>query len=225
MQLSQENDSLKVRDCVSDRIKEVILQRICDGVYAPGQKLIELQIAREFDTSQAPVREALCELEAMRVVETEPYKGTRVRQISAEEVRECLEIRGVLEQLAAENMGDRLKNKLTALKACALETLQAAKDCDAEKYSVANLAFHRMIIDSTENPTLIMVWHSLAPEVRMRICANANANNLQVCAEEHLEIVEAFAEGDNRFAGRLLKKHTETILVRTEILENRTVNL
>src|SRR5277367_3412308 len=113
------------RDCMSDRIRTVILERICDGTYSPGDRLIELQIAREFDTSQAPIREALCQLEAMRVVETQPYKGTRVREIRRKELEECLQIRAVLENLAAGLVGDRLD--IESLRQRARETLEAAK--------------------------------------------------------------------------------------------------
>lgn len=204
----------KARDCVSDRIKKVILDRICDGTYAPGHRLVELQIAKEFETSQAPIREALCELEAMRIVETEPYKGTRVREISSRELHECLQIRGALEQLAAEQVGDRLQSKIDELRQRAMETVDAAKSQDVQRYGHANIEFHRMIVEATENQTLIMVWDLLAPEIRMLASKHTDAIDLSECAEEHLEIVDAFAEGDNRFAGKLLKKHAETVLVR-----------
>jgi DNA-binding GntR family transcriptional regulator len=205
---------------MSDRIKNVIIQRISRGDYAPGQRLVELQIAKEFETSQAPVREALCALEAMRIVETEPYKGTRVREISKVEWQECLAIRGSLEQLAAENMGDRLVSKIPILHKAAIEALDAAKTRDFEKYRMANLEFHQTIIDASDNQTLVGVWYSLAPEIRMRPGVFANADNLVQSAEEHLEIVDALKEGDNRYAGRLLKKHTETVLIRTKALKS-----
>ena len=104
------------RDCMSDKVRKAIIDRICDGTYAPGERLIELQIAKEFETSQAPIREALCKLEAMRIVETEPYKGTRVREISLRELAECLRIRAVLENLAADLVEDRLLSRLPELK-------------------------------------------------------------------------------------------------------------
>ena len=131
------------KDCVSDRVKKVILQRISDGTYAPGQRLIELQIAREFETSQAPIREAFCALEAIRVVETEPFKGTRVRSVSSDEINECLEIRGVLEQLAAEKVGDKLKDKIGALKELAEVTVSAARANDISKYAAAQCRISR----------------------------------------------------------------------------------
>lgn len=200
------------RNCVSDRIKQVILDRICDGTYAPGQRLVELQIAKEFETSQAPIREALCELEAMRIVETAPYKGTRVRQISSRELQECLQIRGVLEQLAAEQVGDRLLDQIDELKRRADLTMAAAKEHNIQKYGVANIDFHRMIVEAAQNETLLMVWDILAPEIRILSCVHATSVDLLDCANEHMEIVDAFAEGDNRFAAKLLKKHSETVL-------------
>jgi DNA-binding GntR family transcriptional regulator len=207
----------KSKDCMSDRIKKVILDRICDGTYAPGQRLVELQIAREFETSQAPVREALCELEAMRIVETEPFKGTHIREITSREWQECLEIRGALEQFAAEKILDRLDNKIGDLKRRALETVKAAKKHDVQKYGLANIEFHRLIVEATENETLILVWESLATEIRALASVYANAVNLVKAAEDHLEIVEAFATGDNRYAGKLLKIHTETVLIHNQV--------
>ena len=204
---------------MSDRIKNVIIQRISRGEYSPGQRLVELQIAKEFETSQAPVREALCALEAMRIVETEPYKGTRVREITREEWQECLAIRGSLEQLAAEGLGDRLLDKIPLLQRLATEALAAAKNLDLDKYLAANLEFHRTIIAASENQTLIGVWYSLAPEVRMMAGVHANVEHLLQSAEEHIEIVDALKEGDNRYAGRLLKKHTETVLIHTKATE------
>jgi DNA-binding GntR family transcriptional regulator len=207
---------VKSKDCMSDRIKDVIMQRIANGDYAPGQRLVELQIAREFETSQAPVREALCELEAMRIVETEPYKGTRVREITYVEWQESLAIRGSLEQLAAETIGDRLKDKIPHLHKMALESVEAAKARDTDRYRRANLEFHRTIIDACDNQTLISVWYSLAPEIRMLVGVHANIDHLMESAQEHLEVVDALKEGDNRYAGRLLKKHTETVLIHTK---------
>jgi DNA-binding GntR family transcriptional regulator len=207
------NSQDKSKNCASDRIKDVILQRICDGTYPPGQKLVELQIAKEFATSQAPIREALSQLEAMRIVETQPFKGTRVREVTSREMHECLEIRGVLEQLAAEKIGDRLKPRMDELRLKAMETVIAAREHDAQKYGFANIEFHRIIVEESGNQTLIMVWETIAPEIRMLSLAHAHKVNLVACANEHLEIVDAFAENDNRYAGKLLKSHTETVLV------------
>jgi DNA-binding GntR family transcriptional regulator len=197
---------------MSHKIKRALIERIAEGTYMAGERLIELQLAREFNTSQAPVREALCQLEAMGIVETQPYKGTRVREISQKELRECLQIRASLEQLAAELAGNTISDKLEDLKAAAEETLRAAKSKSAKDYAIANLRFHRIIVEASGSETLISVWNSLAPELRMLASVKEHVENLNDAAHDHLEIVEAFAEGDYRFAGRLLRKHAEAAL-------------
>ena len=116
------------RHCMSDRIRETLAQRIYDGELAPGDRLIELDIAREFDTSQTPVREALRELETLRLVESVPYRGTRVRGISDREMTEAYTVRGALEQLAGELAAAHLKNDPNAIASIrvSLEGIHAA---------------------------------------------------------------------------------------------------
>ncbi|MBK9205517.1 MAG: GntR family transcriptional regulator [Candidatus Obscuribacter sp.] len=76
-----------------EQITQVIMERILDGTYKPGERLIEMQIAGELGISQAPVREALRYLEAMRIVETQPYKGTYVREVTDRELAESSQVR------------------------------------------------------------------------------------------------------------------------------------
>lgn len=200
------------RGCMSHKIRRAIIERISDGVYKPGDRLVELQIAKEFDASQAPVREAFCQLEAMRIVDTEPYKGTRVREVTRKELEECLLIRASLENLAAELAGNAILERLDELRERAQEALAAAKEKSAKDYAIANLAFHRIIVESSGSETLLSVWNSLAPELRMLAHVKEHVDNLIDPAHDHFEIIDAFAEGDNRFAGRLLRKHAEAAL-------------
>ena len=90
------------RDSLPSQIKDRLLQRITDGTLQPGERLVELKIAAEMETSQAPVREAIRQLEAMGVVETQRNKGARVRMVSRDELKEIYDVRGQLEAYAAE---------------------------------------------------------------------------------------------------------------------------
>ena len=67
----------------------------------PGERLVETRIAQELGTSQAPVREALRDLELLRLVESEPFRGARVRPFGDSELVEIYPVRAVLEELAA----------------------------------------------------------------------------------------------------------------------------
>ena len=68
------------RSVLSDAVKDRLLEAILDGRYPPGSRIVETRVARELGTSQAPVREALRDLEALGVVEIAAFRGARVRR-------------------------------------------------------------------------------------------------------------------------------------------------
>src|SRR5213082_2458579 len=79
-----------------DRIRWVLLKRISEGVYLPGERLKEMTLAEEFEVSQAPVREVFRELETLGLLVSEHYRGTRVRGISSQQIRDAYQLRGYL---------------------------------------------------------------------------------------------------------------------------------
>src|ERR1700752_4556163 len=90
------------RDSMAERVKQELLRKIMQGELPPGTRLVELQIARDLNTSQGPVREALRELEAMDLVTPEPYKGSHVREVTATDIREAYMVRAALDELAGQ---------------------------------------------------------------------------------------------------------------------------
>ena len=85
-----------------DLIRSALLKRISEGVYLPGERLKEMALAHEFEVSQAPVREAFRELETLGLLVSQHYKGTRVRGISSQEIRDAYQLRGYLEEIAVQ---------------------------------------------------------------------------------------------------------------------------
>lgn len=198
------------RTSLADQVKEILITRIIDGKYKSGERLIELAVAKDLGVSQAPVREAFQQLVAMRFLETEPHKGTRVREISDREMGESTIVRGYLEEAAARTATYEVKNKLEALRA----EVQAMKDALEKNNFLAvakhNVNFHRMIVHASGNRVLIDVWESLAFEAKSRICAQKAAHSVMLKGIQSCEpILEAFAKGDGERAGRLLRMQTE----------------
>src|SRR5262245_39129695 len=83
------------------RIRNMLLERIVGGHYRPGERLVELQLAREFGSSQAPVREALRDLEQAGLVTIRPRRGSFVNDYHARAQPEIYYARGALEEAAA----------------------------------------------------------------------------------------------------------------------------
>jgi len=198
-----------VRDSMRHQIKQLLLERIMDGTYKPGDRLVELQIAQEFKTSQAPVREALRDLEALRVVESESYRGTRVREVTERELRETYQVRGVLEELAAQLAAPRLKGNVKALEREMAGIVKSARANDVKSYVEHNTAFHRKIIESADNAILLRAWDGLVMETRSRITLLHLKSDLTKTAREHEPILEALRDGDGAKAGRLLRAHID----------------
>ena len=78
-----------------------MLEGSSSGGYPPDSRIVETQVARELGTSQAPVREALRDLEALGVVEISPFRGARVRRPREREILEAYGVRAALEALGA----------------------------------------------------------------------------------------------------------------------------
>lgn len=200
------------RESIVDRVRQLVMERIIDGTYAPGTRLVEMQIARELNISQAPVREALCALEAARFVETEPYRGTRVRRVGDRECREAYQVRAVLEELAVRLGIVSLRERLRELRAEADATLAAAKRGDVQRYLHHNVRFHQIIIEAADNAVLRHTWESLGFTVGARVRASRTSDDMVAVAREHRQIVEALARGDGKTTGRLLRRHAEVLV-------------
>ena len=195
------------RRSTSDSVCEILLDRILDGVYPPGERIVELEVARELGTSQAPVREALRELQGLRLVEVRPYRGARVREITDEEMRESLQDRGVLEAFAARTAGGRMDGRVAALRR-ALERMRAAADAaDCDAFVHADVDFHREIVEAADRGALLHVWSSVGVEARIRMLLKRSGAALRPVADAHEPILEALARGDGETAAVLLADH------------------
>ncbi len=197
------------RAVLSDQVKEILLKRILDGEYSPGDRLVEMHIAQEFEISQAPVREALRELEALGFVESEPYRGTRVRAVTKSELTEIYPVRAALEEVAARAAAVHLAGNVEALEA-ELEAMHAAAEKgDLYEEVQHDVEFHRLIVEASGNRVLQDMWRSLRIEARTLISVlKAHIGGYEL-AELHRPVLEALAEGDAEKAGSLLRNHVE----------------
>ena len=195
------------RDSMADRVKQDLLRRIMSGDLSPGTRLIELQIARELNTSQGPVREALCELEGLELVVTEPYKGTRVREVTPQDIREAYMVRAVLENLVGQLAAPHFKGSVAQLKKTATAIRDAAVKKDVAAYTRLDMNFHRLIVEGAGNRVLLRTWDSLAFEVRLQMRLKRGDVDLMAVQEAHWKIIDALDKGDGKHAGELLQKH------------------
>lgn len=91
------NDYLPLRDVVFNTLRQAILR----GEMEPGERLMEIQLADKLGVSRTPIREAIRKLELEGLVIMIPRKGAEVAHITEKDMRDVLEVRAALEELAA----------------------------------------------------------------------------------------------------------------------------
>jgi DNA-binding GntR family transcriptional regulator len=197
------------RVVLREQVKELILERILNETYRPGERLVETRIAAELGTSQAPVREALRDLELLRFVESEPFRGARVRDVSQEELIEIYPVRAAIEAVAAREAAERLDGDVEAL-AAELDSMHRAADAeDLHALVEHDVAFHRLIVEASGNRVLFETWLSLGIEARTIVTALRTGLDGHEIAERHRPVLEALRARDPELAGTTLRRHVE----------------
>jgi DNA-binding GntR family transcriptional regulator len=196
------------RSVLSEQVKDRLLQAILDGRYPPGARIVETRVARELGTSQAPVREALRDLEALGVVETTAFRGARVRRPSADELLEAFVIRSELESLGARLAISRLTDgDLVEMAGYVAEMQEAAESGDVHREATADAAFHGRIVSLAGNATLARVWKTLEPFSRTYITIVAPGADKRRIADEHLPVLDALRRRDPDLVAEVLHRH------------------
>jgi DNA-binding GntR family transcriptional regulator len=208
------------RTMLREQIREILLERILKDELRPGDRIVELQVAQELGTSQAPVREALRELQSLGFVEHEPYRGTRVRRVTEEELAEIFPVRAALEELAAQEAASKMAGRVGALEA-EFEAMRGAADRgELQQLALHDAAFHRLIVEAAGNRILLDLWRTLRVEARVVVTALKTDIDLHELAELHRPLLEALREGSPEKAGGALKQHFELLQTMMKRREN-----
>ena len=201
-------------DSVSHReeIRNAIREAIFSGKLNPGDRIIETYWAKELGVSQGPVREAIRDLEAMGLVETVPFKGSRIRTLTEKDVRDnysvriCLEsksIRDAIIQLDDQRMAELVEHLRTIL----LEMDDCANRGDLRQFTDCDTLFHRAIIDATGNQVLLKLWEQCNMRNWFRFSALTDATSLRQLQSGHQQILEAICARDVKTATSMLEDH------------------
>jgi len=190
-----------------DQVYDAVLDAICSGSLAPGEPVVQEQIAESLDVSRQPVVQALVLLKKQGFVEPAGRKGHRVAPLDAELARRVYSIRGALDRLAAREAAG---NPATA--SMLNDALEKGRALVASG-SVADLieadaAFHQTIYALADNPLIAQTsdvhWRHIKRVMGAVLRDGAQRESVW---SEHAKIAEAIVEGDAKRAGKLAEKH------------------
>lgn len=184
----------------------LILQAIDDGIYRPGDRLVESELAERFGVSRTPIREALQRLETQSLL-TRDGRSLMVASLDHNQLAELYVVRAELEGLAA-----RLAAKHASIEEVRVLHDMVAEDRalvdDPRALSRANKRFHNQIHLASHNRFLIqqlgLVHRSMALLATTSLEAEGRG---QAALDEHLAMVEAIARGDGKAADDALREH------------------
>lgn len=120
------NEYLPLRDVVFNTLRQAILR----GELKPGERLMEIQLANKLGVSRTPIREAIRKLELEGLVLMIPRKGAEVAEITEKNLRDVLEVRCALEELAVQLACDRMDEEGVHELRAAAETFESILNSD-----------------------------------------------------------------------------------------------
>jgi DNA-binding GntR family transcriptional regulator len=143
------------------------------------------------------------------MVESEPFRGARVRAFGDDELIEVYPVRAVLEELAAKEAAKRLDGDVGVLERELEEMRAAAGRGDVNALVSHDIAFHRLMVEAAGNTVLEQCWKSLGVEGRITISLYGTYVEPHEAAEKHVPILEAVRSGKPGPAGREARRHVE----------------
>lgn len=162
------------RVSLSVRARDAVRQRIVDGRYPQGARLVEREVAEELRMSRVPVREALRALVTEGLLELLPHSGVRVRRLERVDVEHLYEVWEPLavqaSRLAARRMARAVPGELSPLaplQASLDRAERAAGDGDGAREVAAHTAFHENIVTLTGNPLLARTMEQLSWQLQL----------------------------------------------------------
>ncbi|MEX0364508.1 MAG: GntR family transcriptional regulator [Ruegeria sp.] len=194
---------------IADTIYERLSQQIVTGQLAAGEKLRQDHIARAFETSHVPVREALLRLEAHGLAYSEPRRGMRVTALDPAEIREVIEMRVALETLALQHA----VQNMTPTDVKAADDARAACDAaeDMPTWEARNRSFHRVILTPCAMPRLLHSIDDLHIASARHLFSHWRQKWVQRIDADHAAIVQALKRKDAATACEILKRHIRRV--------------
>ena len=183
------NEYLPLRDVVFNTLRQAILK----GELEPGERLMEIQLSERLGVSRTPIREAIRKLELEGLVLMIPRKGAEVAKISETSLREVLEVRRSLEELAAELACQRIgERELLDLEEAEEAFAEAIINGEPMEIAESDEHYHDLIYQATGNSRLVQILNNLREQMyRYRLEYIKDEDKRQILVVEHEHILQA----------------------------------
>jgi DNA-binding GntR family transcriptional regulator len=194
---------------VGDMVYEVLRESILMGVFRPGERLRQDQLAEAIGVSRIPVRSALMQLDSEGLITFNAYRGAVVNKLTIEQMREIYSIRSVLETHALRNaIGDMTPERLEHLEQLARE-LNEVKD--GEEFLIRRNEFYSELYDVEKQPYLVGLIERLRAETGRYWLQRKIDYVSRPGHRDHVHLMELVRAGDADGAVEALRDHLQRV--------------
>jgi GntR family transcriptional regulator, gluconate operon transcriptional repressor len=201
---------LRPPDTLAQSTAGLLRERLLGGGFAPGERLVEAEIARQLGISRGPVREALAKLRAEGLVYDEPRRGSFVAELSDHDVREIYELRAALEVQAARLLIARDDDAAFARLGEVMDDLRAAAASgDHEAFARQDAFFHDELCRLSDNGRLHRAFVQQAELLNtlLRLEVTTQYSSLDDLLEQHEHLYAELASRDEDRARAACDEH------------------
>ncbi|MCI8417143.1 MAG: GntR family transcriptional regulator [Lachnospiraceae bacterium] len=201
------NEYLPLRDVVFCTLRQAILK----GELEPGERLMEMHLAKRLGVSRTPIREAIRKLELEGLVVMIPRRGAVVASITEKDLRDVLEVRRTLESLAVEVACERISAEdLERLKEAGTQFQKSRDGGDLVELAQADMAFHEVIYEATGNLRLMSILNNLREQMyRYRMEYLKDTSGHERLNQEHARIYQGIYQRDKEMACQAIREHID----------------
>ena len=217
-----------------DQAVDAIVEAAAKGIFLPGDRIVEAELARSLAVSRIPVREALRLLESQGVVVSERYRGMRLMSVDIDLLEKILKVRLALEKLAGTEVIEKVKRDpgvLAPLEGVLAQMHEAADAGDG--FSVARLdtEFHLCLCQLSDNEVLVRSWEPLSRQLTIIFGLSTLKKGVKGIVVVHDDLIETISKGDRHAFEKLLETHIleysravdyERLVEQLRMLEKRT---
>ena len=211
MNTAEPIERLSLHEEVTNRLRDMIVQ----GLLAPGERIQEMALAQQLKVSRTPIRDALKVLTAEGLVQLLPLRGAVVRQFSAKDARDMLEVIALLEEYAGARACQASEARIEAVLALHEDMLRLYAARDRRAYFERNQQIHQALIALADNDSLSLTHDMLSKRMRsLRYSGNSSSENWAAALQDHEEMAQALRQRDGQALSRAMGEHIRRTWVR-----------
>lgn len=193
-----------------NQVVDAIVEATAKGIFLPGDRIVEAEVARSLNVSRIPVREALRLLESQGVVVSERYRGMSLMSVDIDRLEKILKVRLALERLAGAEVMAQLRSNprvLDPLEQILADMHKAGDAADGFRVASLDTEFHLCLCRLSGNEVLVRTFEPLSRQLTIIFGLSTLKKEVKSIVTEHDEVVDALKAGDQDAFDALMQVH------------------